>query len=123
VSSSNGKHAKTTIAFDTWPLASRFRNTGIYVYARRLLSHFRDIAGNDSIEFRPLICEALVNDANQFEAGPGFQPYQTNFMSWPGVVKRRRLCFSLAKQGRRSILSFGHDPAREAAGPGSRDHS
>lgn len=94
MSSSNGKHAKTTIAFDTWPLASRFRNTGIYVYARRLLSHFRDIAGNDSIEFRPLICEALVNDANQFEAGPGFQPYQTNFMKVGRVWLNGGACVS-----------------------------
>ena len=80
MSSSNGKQAETTIAFDTWPLASRFRNTGIYVYARRLLSRFRDIAGDRSVEFRPLICEALANDANRFEAGPGFEPYQTNLM-------------------------------------------
>lgn len=103
VSSSNGKHAKTTIAFDTWPLATRFRNSGIYVYARRLLSHFRDIAGNQPIEFRPLICEALSNDANQFEAGAGFWPYQTNLMRVGRVWLNGGACVS-AWRSRADVL-------------------
>jgi glycosyltransferase involved in cell wall biosynthesis len=80
VTSSNGNHREVTIAFDTWPLASRYRNTGIYVYARTLLLQFREIASQHSIEFRPLVSSALSNDANQFEAGAGFRPYQTNLM-------------------------------------------
>lgn len=69
-----------TIAFDTWPLSSRFRNTGIYVYARNLLSYFQEMAGQGSTQFRPLVSAAKDNDANQFDLSPGFQPYETSLL-------------------------------------------
>ena len=79
MNTSNG-NGQIAIAFDTWALATRFRNMGIYVYARNLLSNFREIANRHSIEFRPLVSSAASNDANQFAAGIGFQPQQTSLL-------------------------------------------
>ena len=76
----SNRNGLIAIAFDTWALATRFRNMGIYVYARNLLSNFREIANRHSIEFRPLVSSAVSNDANQFEAAMGFQPQQTRLL-------------------------------------------
>src|SRR5882724_11167804 len=79
MNSTNG-NGQIAIAFDTWTLSTRFRNTGIYAYARNLLSNFREIASGQSIELRPLVSAAVSNDANEFAAGVGFQPQQTNLL-------------------------------------------
>jgi glycosyltransferase involved in cell wall biosynthesis len=80
VTSSNGNSHPFTIAFDTWPLLSKFRKTGIYVYSRNLLSHFRSMAANDQIEVRPMTSSAIENDANEFAETGRFRPYQTNLL-------------------------------------------
>jgi len=74
----NGHHC--TIAFDTWPLLSRFRNTGIYVYSRNLLTHFREMAARDSVEIRPITSTSTDNDANQLSATDRFRPYRSNWL-------------------------------------------
>ena len=94
MASSNGTHRQVTIAFDTWALKSLFRNTGIYVYARNLLSHFREMASRHSIEFRPLISSAVSNDANQFEASDGFRPHQTSLLRIGRVWRYGGACLS-----------------------------
>lgn len=91
-SNANGKHL--TIAFDTWPLGSRFRNTGIHVYAKNLLRHFREMARDNSVEFRPLICRGIGNDGNQFEAAANFRPYQTNLLRIGRVWRYGGACVS-----------------------------
>ena len=83
-----------TIAFDTWPLSTQFRNTGTHVYARNLLSHFRDIAGVDSVEFRPFVCFATANDANEFQPSSGFRPYETNLLRVGRAWRYGGACFS-----------------------------
>jgi glycosyltransferase involved in cell wall biosynthesis len=83
-----------TIAFDTWPLLPRFRNTGIYVYARTLLSHFREMATDDSVQVRPLVSRTMANDANEFEAKSRFQPYQTNLLRIGRVWRYGGACLS-----------------------------
>lgn len=97
MTASNGKHP--TIAFDTWPLRSQFRNTGIYVYAKNLLSHFRRIAAQDSIGVRPLVSHAVPNDANQFDAGAGFRPYDTSFLRIGRVWRYGGACISAMVSG------------------------
>ena len=74
----NGRHC--TIAFDTWPLLSRFRNTGIYVYSRNLLTHFREMAAKDSVEIRPITSTSTENDANEFCPTDRFRPYRSNWL-------------------------------------------
>jgi glycosyltransferase involved in cell wall biosynthesis len=60
------------IAYDTWTLASKLRNRGIYVYAREILEHLREIAAQHGAEVRPFVCEG--NDAAALGASPGFSP-------------------------------------------------
>ncbi|MCU1286039.1 MAG: glycosyl transferase group 1 [Acidobacteriales bacterium] len=68
---------KKVIAFDTWSMASRFRNHGTYVYAKNLLTNFREMASESSVEVRPFVSPAASNDANSFRAVEGFAPKQT----------------------------------------------
>jgi glycosyltransferase involved in cell wall biosynthesis len=70
----------TRIAFDTWSMASRFRNQGIYVYTRQLLRYFREMAEECSVEIRPFISAGMSNDANALQAGRGFLPVETRLM-------------------------------------------
>src|SRR5581483_5484012 len=85
-----------TIAVDTWPLLSKFRNTGIYVYAKNLLSHFRELAAEDSVQVRPLISHAVANDANQFGPSSRFSPYDTNLLRIGRVWRYGGACLSAA---------------------------
>src|ERR1051325_2204663 len=71
---------QVTIAFDTWPLKNLFRNTGIYVYARNLLAYFQEHARDHSVEIRPLLSSAVSSEANHFQAGAGFRPYETSLL-------------------------------------------
>lgn len=91
---SNGNSNHVTIAFDTWALISRFRNSGIYVYARNLLSHFREIAGEHRVEMRPLVSSSVASDANKFEAGRGFRPYNTNLLRVGRIWRYGGACLS-----------------------------
>jgi glycosyltransferase involved in cell wall biosynthesis len=86
--------SQLTIAFDTWTLATRFRNMGIYVYARELLSHFREIATQHSVEFRPFISSAVSNDAGAFEAGSGFRPCETSLLKLDRAWRFGGACLS-----------------------------
>lgn len=90
----NGTRGHLTIAFDTWVLMSRFRNNGIYVYARNLLGHFRQMASEASIEVRPLVSSAVSSDANQFGTRPGFRPYDTNLLRSGRVWRHGGACLS-----------------------------
>ena len=68
------------IAFDTWVLGSYARNHGINVYAGNLLSHFRDLAAEYSVEIAPFVCSEMENTANGFAAAPGFKPRNTRLL-------------------------------------------
>jgi glycosyltransferase involved in cell wall biosynthesis len=79
---SNGNRSQLAVAFDTWTLASHRRNMGTYVYAKNLLAHFREIAREHSIEFRPFVSATTSNDANEVQAGEGFRPFETNLLKF-----------------------------------------
>lgn len=68
------------IAFDSWVLGGHIRHQGVHVYANNLLAHFREIATNYSVEIMPYVSKEMDNDANQFEAAPGFIPKQTKLL-------------------------------------------
>jgi glycosyltransferase involved in cell wall biosynthesis len=92
VTSSNGY--RLTVAIDTWPLLTRFRNTGIYVYAKNLLSYFREMGARDSVQVRPLISPAVPNDAREFEANDGFQPYHASLLRIGRIWRYGGACIS-----------------------------
>ena len=77
--SQNGRSSAITIAVDTWPLLAQFRNSGIYVYTKNLLSHFQEMAAEDSVRVTPLISPSRPNDANKFATSKGFEPQETSF--------------------------------------------
>jgi len=91
----NGRHC--TVAFDTWPLLSRFRNNGIYVYARNLLSYFREVAQEGEMHFRPLVSSTVASDANQFTATDGFRPYNTTLLRIGRLWRYGGACWSARK--------------------------
>ncbi len=66
------------IAYDTWTLAREFRNRGIYVYAREMLGHLREIAEQRGAEMRPFVCRN--NDTAAFSAIPGFVPVNSTLL-------------------------------------------
>ena len=92
MSGSNGQHL--TIAFDTWPLIARHRNTGIHVYAKNLLLRFREIASPESVEIRPLISAAVSSVANDFEENEGFRPHQTSLLRIGRIWRYGGACLS-----------------------------
>lgn len=79
------------VGFDTWVLSSRYRCSGYYVYAKRLLHEFdRLLRGNDSIRVRPFVLPGHANDANEFAASTGVEPARTRLLGlkppfWWGV--------------------------------------
>lgn len=81
--SSNGhKKAAGKIAFDTWSLGGHARNHGIHVYARQLLTHFRDLGSQYGIEIMPYVSPSIDNEANSFTAAEGFTPRSTGLLKF-----------------------------------------
>jgi len=66
--------AKLRIAFDTGTLNQRYRNQGIYNYARQLLAQFQTLAAEQSVEIVPFVHPKAENDANLFRESRGFVP-------------------------------------------------
>jgi len=91
---SNWSHEPLTIAIDTWPLLSQYRNTGMYIYTRNLVLRFREMALKDSVHVTPLISPARANDANAFEASTRFQPLKTNLFRIGRVWRYGGACLS-----------------------------
>ncbi|HSM84877.1 MAG TPA: glycosyltransferase family 1 protein [Candidatus Limnocylindrales bacterium] len=75
-----GQRPILQIAFDTWSLQARYRNHGIYNYARNLLQQFSGEAATLGVEIKPFVCAGASNDANAFSAGPGFSPSQARLL-------------------------------------------
>lgn len=68
---------KLRIAFDTGTLNQRYRNQGIYNYARQLLGQFQTLASEQPVEIAPFVHSKAENDANLFKASAGFVPATT----------------------------------------------
>lgn len=69
-----------TIAFDSWYLSSLFRNRGIYVYSREILSHLRAVAAHHDVEVRPFTSAGAENDVRTYEPITGFRPVESDFL-------------------------------------------
>jgi glycosyltransferase involved in cell wall biosynthesis len=63
-----------TIAVDTWTLQSRFRNSGIYFYSRKMLQEFQAIAASQGVVISPFQLDGINNDAESLRPSPGFSP-------------------------------------------------
>jgi len=87
-----------TIAFDTWPLASFARHQGVHVYARNLLSQFRELGPQYEIEIRPYVCERADNDANGCAAAPGFRPRRTGLLRFSRLWRFGGACWLASLQ-------------------------
>jgi glycosyltransferase involved in cell wall biosynthesis len=69
------------IAFDSWPLAPRFRHQGTHVYATRLVAEFRKSAArSNGVEFCVFAPAADSNGALRLEPGPGFTIIRSGFL-------------------------------------------
>lgn len=73
---------------------ARHRNTGIHVYAKNLLSRFREIASPQSVEIRPLLSAAVSSVANDFEENEGFRPHQTSLLRIGRIWRYGGACLS-----------------------------
>jgi glycosyltransferase involved in cell wall biosynthesis len=83
--STKPQNAKLRIAFDTGMLNQRYRNQGIYNYARQLLAQFQTLASEataagQSVEIVPFIHSKAENDAIFFKQSPGFLPATTSLL-------------------------------------------
>jgi len=76
----SGRDRRITIAFDTGPLDSIYRNQGIAVYARTLLAYFREMAPDYGVTVSPFVSPRAENDANAFAPGPGFVPVNARWL-------------------------------------------
>src|SRR5215467_3377934 len=82
------------IVFDTWVLGSHARHHGIHVYARELLSNFRQIAREYPAEICSYVSRDGDNVANDFGDAPGFRNESTRLLGrtrlwrWGGALCR-----------------------------------
>ncbi len=93
------------IAIDTWCLGAHARNHGVYVYALNLLAHFREIAPRHQVEITPYVSSAMENDANRFEAAPGFNPRQTGLLKFSRLWRFGGACSLTTVQGADLVFS------------------
>lgn len=93
------------IAFDSWPLASRFRHQGTHVYATNLIAQFRKAAARcGGLEFCVFAPTGQLNSATLLEESPGFSLVRSGFFDHERLW---RLCgASLAGAGVSADLMF-----------------
>ena len=77
--STNGNRP-VRVAFDSSALKSRYRNHGIHVYARNLLSSLRDAAHRYGMEIRPFVSGREEPTAAALQEGPNFIPRKTSLL-------------------------------------------
>ncbi len=69
------------VGFDTWVLSSRYRCTGYYVYALKLLQEFeRLLPANGAVRVRPFVLPGHPNDANEFISSTAIQTAETKWL-------------------------------------------
>lgn len=88
-----------TIAFDTWCLGAYARNHGVYVYAGKLLEHFRELAPEYGVEVAPYASRGVdeAEDSN-WRPAPGYSPRETGLLRWQRVWRYGGACALAAKQ-------------------------
>ena len=83
----------TKIALDSWVLSSRFRNHGIYAYARSLFREFARKPIEHDLEFCLCTSPGNHNDASELPRGP-------NFHHWPTRLLQHKHLWRLAGASR-----------------------
>jgi glycosyltransferase involved in cell wall biosynthesis len=74
------------IAFDTYFLADRFRNVGIYEYAKNLFEEFQRLTTNNgSIEIRYFVSGGYSLTS---KSSPGFEAINTQLLGWDRLWRR-----------------------------------
>jgi glycosyltransferase involved in cell wall biosynthesis len=74
------------IAFDTYFLAERFRNVGIYEYAKNLFEEFQRLTTNNgSIEIRYFVSGGYSLTS---KSSPGFEAISTQLLGWDRLWRR-----------------------------------
>jgi glycosyltransferase involved in cell wall biosynthesis len=69
------------IAFDTFFLAERFRNVGIYEYAKNLFDEFQRLAVEDrAIEIRYFVSPGYSEEVLESKSSPGFEAVNTQLL-------------------------------------------
>jgi glycosyltransferase involved in cell wall biosynthesis len=70
-----------TIAVDTWIMGEHARNQGVHVYGTQLMRHFRELAPQYSVEFKPFVSSDRFRTTDALNAAPGFQPQPTSLLA------------------------------------------
>jgi glycosyltransferase involved in cell wall biosynthesis len=96
-----------TIAFDTWCLGSYARNHGVHVYAGKLLQHWRETAPQHGVEVAPYVSVGVDNDANRFQAAPGFRPRETRLLQHSRLWRFGTAC-ALAARDKADLVFSPH---------------
>lgn len=94
----SGDLKTSTIAFDTSCLGAHARNHGVYIYARKLLEHFRELAPEYGVEVVPYTSKGWDEAGNASRPAPGFSPRETNLLRSPRLWRYGGACALAAKQ-------------------------
>jgi glycosyltransferase involved in cell wall biosynthesis len=73
--------SETVVAFDTWALHSRFRYSGIFGYAKGLLSQFRTLASDAQVRLLNFVAEGYPNESIEFSSQPGFSAVESRLLA------------------------------------------
>lgn len=94
------------IAIDSWPLASRLRHHGTYVYTRNLIAQFRQMAVTSSdTEFCLFTSPRAANDANEVEVRKGFERTRSDLLAWDRGWRLGAIAVAAAKTKANVVFS------------------
>jgi glycosyltransferase involved in cell wall biosynthesis len=97
------------IAFDTFFLAERFRNVGIYEYAKNLFNEFRRMAAEDSsIDIRYFVSPGYSEEILASKSSPGFEAVSTQLLGWDRLWRRGLVSYAAMRA--RADLIFSPSP-------------
>jgi glycosyltransferase involved in cell wall biosynthesis len=97
------------IAFDTFFLAERFRNVGIYEYAKNLFNEFRRMAAEDSsIDIRYFVSPGYSEEILASKSSPGFEAVSTQLLGWDRLWGRGLVSYAAMRA--RADLIFSPSP-------------
>ena len=66
---------------DTWVIGEHARNQGVHVYGTQLLRHFRDLAPQYSVHFRPFVSRNIRPTNGDLMPASGFDPQVTRLLA------------------------------------------
>jgi alpha-1,3-rhamnosyl/mannosyltransferase len=94
------------IAFDTFFLAERFRNVGIYAYAKNLFDEFQRLAAEDrSIDIRYFVSRDYSETTLESRSSPGFEAVNTKLLGWGRLWRLGLANYAAVRAGADLIFS------------------